>query len=278
MAEKPSRSEGYTPGSLELVRSVCLYVATKLGDLADDMVLVGGLVPSILIDQDGKDRHVGTTDLDLGLALALLDEERYREVARRLRDAGFAPDTNEEGQPTRQRWRIEEATVDFLIAPADTSRRGGSIQSLEADFAALITPGLELAFQDRERRTLAGRTIRGEKAQRDIWVCGPGAFVVLKALAFGSRGENKDAYDLYYVMKHFGGNLSDVASRLTPLLVAPEAQQALGILNRDFRHPDGVGPRRVAEFLTGRPDDAIQADVVGLVIELVATCGGSAKS
>ena len=28
---------------------------------------------------------------------------------------------------------------------------------------------------------------------------------------------------------------------------------------------DGLGPRRVAEFLVGRPDDILQADVVGYV-------------
>ena len=32
-------------------------------------------------------------------------------------------------------------------------------------------------------------------------MCGPGAFVVLKALAFRDRGEPKDAYDLVYVLR-----------------------------------------------------------------------------
>ena len=43
-------------------------LATKLGDLMDDLVVVGGLVPSQLIDQaslpEGADAHAGTTDLD----------------------------------------------------------------------------------------------------------------------------------------------------------------------------------------------------------------------
>jgi len=44
--------------------------------------------------------------------------------------------------------------------------------------------------------TLKGETLFGEKATRNIRVCDAGAYVVLKALAFDSRGENKDAYDL----------------------------------------------------------------------------------
>lgn len=102
--------------------------------------------------------------------------------------------------------------------------------------------------------------------------------MVLKALAFGNRGENKDAYDLYYLMKYYGTSVGDVASRLAPLLAATEARQALEILERDFMRPDGLGPRRVADFLLGRPDDEIQADVVGLAIELAAACRGRAKA
>lgn len=272
MADKPSRADGYKLESLDLVRRTCLYVATKLGDLLDDIVLVGGLVPSLLIDQSAENRHVGTTDLDLGLALAVLNEERYHEIAKRLRAAGFGPDTNEEGKLTRQRWRIGEATVDFLMPPLNATQEGGQIQSLERDFGALIIPGLDLAFRDRERRTLEGLTIKDEKAKREIWICGPAAFLVLKALAFDKRGENKDAYDLFYVMKYVGG-LADIVARLRSLLDSAEAKQALLILARDFRDRDGVGPKRVAEFLTGGPDDDIQADVVGLVVEILAMVG-----
>jgi predicted nucleotidyltransferase len=49
----------------------------------------------------------------------------------------------------------------------------------------------------------------GERASREIWVCGPGAFVVLKALAFRTRGENKDAYDLYYVIRNYDCQVVD---------------------------------------------------------------------
>jgi hypothetical protein len=46
------------------VRQTCLYVATKLGDLLDELVVVGGLVPSLLIPEEsvprGEDIHVET--------------------------------------------------------------------------------------------------------------------------------------------------------------------------------------------------------------------------
>jgi hypothetical protein len=107
MSDKPTTAEGYPPGQVARVKATCLYLATKLGDLMEEIVIVGGLVPSLLVDQDHLPEyalaHVGTLDLDLGLAFALVGEERYREVAERLRNAGFQPDQNDEGKPTRQR-------------------------------------------------------------------------------------------------------------------------------------------------------------------------------
>jgi hypothetical protein len=59
-----------------------------------------------------------------------------------------------------------------------------------------------LAFEDFEEITLSGLTIKGERIEnRKIRVCGPGAYAVLEAFAFNNRGENKDACDLYYVIR-----------------------------------------------------------------------------
>ena len=277
MPEKPTTAAGYTPEQLELTRATCLYVATKLGDLMDELVIVGGLAPSLLVDQenlpDGAETHVGTRDLDVGLTLGLLDQERYTTLTERLRGAGFSPDVNEEGNPTRQRWRIEgtdKVTVDFLIQPTRPEERGGRLKDIEPDFAAVIAPGLHLAFEDRVQVSLSGKTILGEEATRKIWVCGPGAYIILKALAFDDRGENKDAYDLFYVIRNFGAGVEEVADAIRPLLGDESSIQAIEMLRRDFLDHDALGPRRVAEFLTSGPDDATQADVVGFVGALLA--------
>jgi len=276
MADKPRRASDYKSEQVELVRATCLYVATRLGDMMDDLVIVGGLVPSLIVEQTtlpkDVDAHVGTMDLDVGLQLALLDEGRYRKLTERLRDAGFAMDKNDDGNPTRQRWVITNSgtvTVDFLIPPSREGDRPGKLRDIEPDFAAIIAPGLRCAFRDRQQVTIKGRTLFGEKAERNVWVCGAGAYVVLKALAFDSRGENKDAYDLFYIVRNFGADPEDVVARLKPLLDDEEARKTIDIMRRDFTDPESVGPMRVAEFVTGGPDDTIQADVVGFVNTLI---------
>ncbi|MBI1899643.1 MAG: hypothetical protein HYS13_00840 [Planctomycetia bacterium] len=281
MPPKPTTAAGYGPDQVELVRATALYVATKIGDLLDEVTVVGGFVPSLLLPPEGagspRERHVGTMDLDVGPSLGILDARRYQELAERLRRADFAPDVNENNRPTRQRWRFERgadvaATVDFLIDAVAGHEQPGRLFDLEKELAAIVTPGLRLAFADREKVQLQGRTILGEQATRDVWVCGPGAYVVLKALAFENRGENKDAYDLFYVVKNYGQGTANVADRLRTLLGESECARAITILERDFSQHDAVGPRRVAEFLAGRPDDEIQADVVGFITGLLALC------
>ena len=187
---------------------------------------------------------------------------------------------NEAGNATRQRWKFEaqeKVTIDFLMPPISPDDRGGSLRDLEPDFAAVIAPGLHLAFTDRTRLSLSGQTIVGEDATREIWVCGAGAFVALKALAFDLRGENKDAYDLFYVLRNYGTGLESVVERLMPLLGDRDALRAIEILRRDFTTDNGVGPRRVAEFQSRGPDDAIQADVVSFVSDLLRRLGISSS-
>lgn len=280
MLKKPKRAADYKSEQVALVRATCLYVATKLGDLMEDLVIVGGLVPSLLIDQEqlpeGVATHVGTMDLDVGMTLALLDQGRYRRLTERLRDAGFTADKNDDGNLTRQRWKITGSgtvTVDFLIPPSRAGDKGGALRDIEPDFAALIAPGLRLAFQDRLRVTLDGLTLFGEKATREVWVCGVGAFILLKALAFDGRGEGKDAYDLFYVLQNYGAGVEDVATKLRSLVTDAEAQKALSVLRRDFQALESVGPRRVAEFMIGGADSNVQADVVGYVRQLLNMFG-----
>ena len=73
MPEKSSSAAEYSKEQVQLVTATCLYVATILGDYMEQAVIVGGLVPSLLIDQKnlpaGADSHAGSMDLDMGLTL-----------------------------------------------------------------------------------------------------------------------------------------------------------------------------------------------------------------
>lgn len=280
---RPRTAAGYSPGSLERARALCLELATVIGDyMAEDVTIVGGLVPPLLLPEQelGPDTepHPGTMDVDVALSLTLLDEGRYRQLSARLRDAGYEPDEAPSGNPTRQRWLARDPdgspmAVEFLIAPPTEHAKPGTPQDLEEDFAAVIMEGMQLSFEDRELVTLSGRTLRGEEVgDREVGVAGPGAFVILKAIAFRTRGRRKDAFDLFFVLSNYGSGIEDVVGRVTPLLGDAAADRAVEFLREDFASLDHVGPRRAAAFLGREEDEGLRADVSGFVMDLVARC------
>lgn len=276
MPEKPLTRWGYDAEETQQVVAATLSVAVVLGDLLDEVCIVGGLVPTLLIDYrrevSAEGGHCGTNDLDVGLTFAVLNDERYKEIAARLRGAGFRHDETAEGRAVIQRWTMErvDVTIDFLIAPTD-DERGGALKHLESDFGAIVAPGLPLAFDERELIELAGVTLEGDRVSRAIPVCGPGAYVVLKALAFRGRGERKDAYDLNYVLGNWPPGVRDIARRMARLAETnPDTvAEALAHIRDDYETIDHVGPRSVARFLDSGDEDAAAADARGRADDLL---------
>lgn len=279
MSDKPRHRSGYSAEDTALVHSACLTVAVTLGAYLEDLVVVGGMVPALLIDTQregpSEQLHPGTNDLDLGLSLGVLDDQRYAAISERLRAEHFEPDTSNAGNATVQRWHRGGLKVDFLIPPAPGQPAARRIHNLEPDFGAIVTPGLELAFAERVQIELDGTTLTDERATRSIPVCGPGAYVVLKGLAFADRGEPKDAYDLVYLLRHTSGGPRAVAGRLKRHAGDHRAivDRAIELLARDFATLDHTGPRRAAEFehLETEDRDNAAADAHGFVDDLLTT-------
>ena len=275
MTMKPQLAASYDRDFTTLVRGACLTIATRLGDLIDDCMIVGGLVPSLLLDQSGipdHGRHIGTRDVDIGLSLKVLDGERYTAIAERLRGAGFVPDTNpDSGNPTPQRWisPATRITIDFLIGPGEAPNdQPARVWKLQQDLGAFIIPGIEAAFGDAELVHLEGVTLDDVQAACDIRVCGPGAFVVLKALAFGIRREPKDAYDLHFMLTNHPDGLEDIARRIRGLQDQALVTRALAYLAADYETTEHFGPQYAARFVQRDTDAAYLADVKGAMDEL----------
>lgn len=54
----------YTTDAVEAARSVIIELVHILGEYRDNMVLVGGWIPELLLQQS-QDSHVGSIDVDL---------------------------------------------------------------------------------------------------------------------------------------------------------------------------------------------------------------------
>jgi hypothetical protein len=261
----------YQEQSISTVKSCCLKVFQALGAFREQIIVIGGLVPALIIDQsqvedkeDPVQAHVGTFDVDVGFSLGIVLEEAYDDVVKRLERSGFERDNNNEGNPTNHRWMTGKGsagvTVDFQIPEDDETPPPGKLQRLTGKLSAIVTPGLELAFDNSNIIELEGRTPEGDRVVRKINICSPSGLLLLKGLAIGEREKWKDYYDIFYVLRNWAGGDEEVAEGMVELFQLDEqnnVKTCVKNLKRDFKSMDHVGPRNVARFFVGQelPND-----------------------
>ncbi len=283
MTEELLTAADFDVADAQQVEAACLTLAAALGDLKDELCIVGGLVPSVICNAPvdpsalAGGAHVGTKDLDVAFEVTVLDDGHYKEIAARLRAKGFEADRKPSGARVRQRWRWQQqnVTVDFLIPPADgVDPDRVRVQDLEQDFAALVVKPLPLAFHEQIERRLRGRTLQGDEVVRTVRFCGPAAFVLLKAYAFAMRSKEKDAYDLVYVLQRWPDGIADVAERMAQHARrdADLVAEMLTLLEQEFASERSAGPRAASRFHDGTIDDDRVADAFGAVRELLDVC------
>lgn len=244
-------------------------LVTLLGDLgpwSERIYLAGGLAPRYLVGQlpEGVAAHVGTTDLDLVIGVALGDEtpETYRTLQNNVEKSGF-----DQGEPSF-RWTREvegvNVVVEFLcetdeVAPGRVFRPK---DFTGAKLSAFNVRGAHLVRDDFIERELEGERLDGGGMSRvTVRIANVLPYAVLKILAFQDRHENKDAYDLVFtLLNHPGGpRATGAAARSSPVADHPQVDEALTLLAERFRDADQDGPIAYAAFLTTDGDEEERA-------------------
>jgi hypothetical protein len=266
----------------------------NLGPWKESVYLVGGLVPRYLIspptDAEDVPQHIGTTDVDLVLNVALLaDIEAYRRLEQNLKDMGFVRGKNDEGAPQHFKWLKsmgDGATivVDLLCdAPSD---EGGKVAPVpgEKRLSALKIPGAYLVLEDYIELPLTAELLDdGGVAMVRLRVANVAPFLVLKCLAYEDRVEEKDAYDIVYCLSYYSEGAPSVAREFAGLQSRFPGDQFIERALYTLRHrfaSDSIeghrkdGPHSYARFLTnpGRSErDAVHRRDACAVVEAFLT-------
>jgi hypothetical protein len=233
----------------------------RLGAWAEYLVLVGGLTPRYLVPEPppGIDPHIGTTDVDLVLTLALPSGHvaPERPLASVLRDIGFEP-RPEPGAPHGPafRWvhRVDglQVKVEFMCPAQDRPRlqiEPDPVPNTGAELGALRLVGAELVAQDFAVRRLSGRDLSGKPVEVQLRVAQILPFLVLKAYALDERQKDKDAYDVVWLLSALGDDPADVArmALASPAVGYPSVTAAISRLRAHFSMVDSRGPELYAQ-------------------------------
>lgn len=240
-------------------------LVTLLGDIgpwSERVYLVGGLAPRYIVGSlpEGARPHVGTTDVDLVIGLALGDEspEVYRTLENNLKRAGFKDETS-------FRWKKNvdgvTVTVEFLCE-TDQVEPGRIYKPKEegtgSGLGAFNVRGAQLVTRDYVERTIEAERFDGGGVSRVVVrVANILAYTVLKILAFQDRHENKDSYDLIYCLLNFGGGPEDAGRDAAASAIRGDAQvqEALQLLADRFDSAEHDGPHAYGVFLAEEGDD-----------------------
>jgi predicted nucleotidyltransferase len=240
-------------------------LVTLLGDLgpwSERVFLVGGLAPRYIVGQlpEGAPAHIGTTDVDLVIGLALGDDtpETYRTLETNLKRSGFGADTS-------FRWTrlVDGVTVQVEFLCETDEVEAGRIfrpkgESVGSGLGAFNVRGAQFVTTDYTvHQVEAERLDDGGLSTVDVRVCGLLPYVVLKVRAFQDRHDNKDAYDLVFCLLNFGDGpeYAGTAAGASPVATNPTVIESLALLAERFVDTTHDGPAAYAAFLATKDDE-----------------------
>lgn len=275
---EPQSAADYDDRSTEAVKSVLLEIGQILGSYKGKFVVVGGLIPWLL-QNDEEMPHVGSLDIDLGLDPSALADGEYASLIKLLKGQGYRQrnDLNPELKPFQLVRELPqedgsapiEVVVDFLMQR--NVKVAKNDPPLLEDFRVQGVNGTDLAIRLAENFRLSGSMPGGGTNTVTISVCSIPAFLVMKGFAIQNRHKQKDAYDIYYVVRNYRDGISALAEACRPVLKESEGREGYGYIDGKFGTFDDYGPTSVRKFveetdvLQERTPDQWQQDAFGVV-------------
>ena len=279
----PEHHSEYDVAATDRCERVLVTLLGDIGPWGDRVVLVGGLAPRYIVGSDplAASPHIGTTDVDLAIELAVGDSsETYATLYTNLTRSGF--DTGDHSYQWQR--SIDGTKVDVEFICETDQVRPGRIHRLRegtgSGFAAFNARCAGLTSQDSfEVAVTAERLDARGLSTVTLRVAGVLTFTVLKVLAFQDRHHSKDAYDLIYTLKNYDNGPKAAGEVAAQSRVRSEASvaDALELLQERFESPDNDGPVAYANFLADRDDQEHKArlrnEAVAVVRQFLSGAG-----
>ena len=240
-----------------------MTVLGNVGLWRERIYLAGGLAPRYIVGAlpEEASAHVGTTDVDLVIGLAVEAEppDTYYTLATNLERAEF-----KQTEPSYRWVRSIDGIPVFieLLGESEDSQPGRSFrpksQGTGSRLSLLNIPGSGLAAMDYivvpvEQERLDG----GGLSRVDVRVANVLPYTVLKIHAFQDRHENKDAYDLVFTLLNYpsGPAIAGTAAAQSRIATDERVSRGLDLLEERFATADMDGPIVYAAFIADSNDD-----------------------
>jgi len=243
------KREDYNSMLVIAAHSVMLELMHMLGEYRDEMIIVGGWVPALLLPS-APEVHVGSIDIDIAVDHRMIREDVYKTIKSILEDRGY---TEDERQPFifYRKVSVDEqdiiVEVDFLAGEYAGTGKSHRTQHVQ-DIRARKARGCEIAFELNQELTIEGNLPGGAKDSVNVRIASIVPFIVMKGMALADRMKEKDSYDIYYCLRNYPGGLDALISEFRPHLDSTLVIEGLKNISEKFSSVDHYGPMAVADF------------------------------
>ncbi|MBR1508139.1 MAG: hypothetical protein IJ619_09080 [Eubacterium sp.] len=238
----------YSEGQKQAAHRVLVELVNLFNEYRDDIRIVGGWVPDLMFP--GQD-HVGSVDVDVLINHLTLNDSGYQTMAKILLRNGY------EEHPEKYFSFVKTVEIDGegytvdvdilagIYGGTTKKKRSQHVQGIKA----LKATGGNFAFEfpPQEVKVEAER-VDGAIDCAVVNVVAVVPFLIMKAAAMG-RGKAKDAYDIYFVIKHYAGGVDSLAEEFRTVRDKQIVIDMKEKLSDKFASENHAGPQDVSDFM-----------------------------
>lgn len=268
------KKSDYGQPEVEACSSVLVEVFTILGEFRDNIVLIGGNVPPLLIP-DARERHPGSLDVDIAVDFKNISNTAYKTIVETLKSRGYH---QSDKQPfifyrdiDMENGTKNRVQVDLLAGEYGGTGKNHRHQKVQ-DALVRKARGCDLVFDAPLKVKLKGTLPNGATNEVTIRIPSAGPFLVTKGMSLWDRLKEKDAFDIFFCCRYFPGSIEALAEAIKPIIGGKLAREGLGKIKAKFSEINSIGPIGVADFmeLEDRDErDRIQREAFELVNKLM---------
>lgn len=156
-----------------------------------------------------------------------------------------------------QEGHVGSVDVDILAGMyggTQSKRRSQHVQGVKA----LKATGGNFAFEfPAQKISVEAERPDGAIDVANVSVVAVVPYLIMKTAAMG-RGKAKDAYDIYFIIKHYIGGVRELAKEFEPVRDKNIVIEAKDKLAGKFASENHVGPKDVADFMDLEDEESIE--------------------
>lgn len=242
----------YGEKEVNACKTVLVEIIHLFGEFKDDIVIIGGWTPSLLLPESQEHPHIGSLDIDVALDFSRIHDDTYQTILKAFLNRGYMQD---EKQPFRFFREVKaegespiKVEVDLMAGEYGGTGEKHRTQKVQ-DIRARKARGCDLVFESSVTVTLEGALPEGGHDKVRFKVAGIVPFLVMKGMALYDRMKEKDAYDIFYCVEYYPGGTEQLTAEFRPYKNNKLVLEGIDKIKNKFASVDHVGPKWVADFL-----------------------------